>query len=149
MSEGVYTDDSMDALKKALADAKAVMGNMDAGQDEVDAQRAQLQAAIDSLVKRTGEEDKNPDDSSAGKDDDHTPDSNAGEGSYHPSGNNAAVNKDQAGKNKAHTDPKPQKTSGLKSVQTGDGSEPVVFCILCVISMILICKMVRYKRKAK
>ena len=149
VSEGVYTDDSMDALKKALADAKAVMGNMDAGQDEVDAQREQLQAAIDSLVKRTGEEDKNPDDSSAGKDDDHTPDSNAGEGSYHPSGNNAAVNKDQAGKNKAHTDPKPQKTSGLKSVQTGDGSEPVVFCILCVISMILICKMVRYKRKAK
>lgn len=58
INESLYTKDSVDALKKALDEAKAVFGNEAADQDQVDAAAESLQKAIDALEKNPEGTDK-------------------------------------------------------------------------------------------
>lgn len=48
---GRYTQDSKDALKTVLADAKGIADKEDASQDEIDQAKGRLQQAISALVK--------------------------------------------------------------------------------------------------
>lgn len=131
VSEGVYTDDSMAALKKALADAKAVLQKPETSQDEVDAQKNQLQAAINGLEKKTVEDPEKPDGGSKGDDNSHTPDSS------------------QTGGDQVNPDSGQKAPSNIKSIQTGDTSSITGLCLLCAFSVILIFSIMLLRKRTK
>lgn len=153
VSEGVYTEDSMAALKKALADAKAVLNKADVTQEEVDTQKNQLQAAIDGLAEKTPEDNKDPDDSKKDEND-----NGAGEDNHVSGGDNNGAGKNNNGSGsynkqtaggKANTNSGQKAPSRVKSIQTGDKTNITIFCMLSVISAMLILGIVLHRRKTK
>ena len=136
--EDVYTAESMSALKQAVSDAKAVYDNADASQEEIDAQVAVLQAAIDGLKK-----------ADAGKPEEEKP-GQGGSGNQEQKPDSVTQKPDDSsGSNRNNVNPGNANKSN--NPKTGDDTNIIIPAVTCGIALILIiatiATMLRKKRR--
>ena len=100
-----YTQESAEVLKRALEEAREILGRQDAAQEEVDRARTALEQAMESLVKVPEEggnsgDDDTPSGDSGNSGNDDTPSGGGNSGENNPSsedGNTPEVSAPQTG----------------------------------------------------
>ena len=136
--EDVYTAESMSALKQAVSDAKAVYDNADASQEEIDAQVAVLQAAIDGLKK-----------ADAGKPEEEKP-GQSGSGNQEQKPDSVTQKPDDSsGSNGNSNNVNLENTNKSSNPKTGDDTNIIIPTVTCGIALILIVAMIAIMLRKK
>lgn len=124
IDEETYTEESYNALTKAVEDAKAVLADEDATQDEVDAVLEALQDAIDGLTV---------------KKDDETPGDDETSGDDEISGDDATSGDDETSDDDATSE----------SVKTGDDTPIGMYMIIMLAAAVVVFTTVIEKNRRK
>lgn len=131
MEQGDYTDESWNAFQAALTDAKSVLDNEAATEEDVANAVADLKAAFDGL-KETETDPGDDDDDKPGTGDDNKPGTGGNAGGNGTSGNGSASGSGSTG-----------------AVQTGDTAELPLMAGVCVIALMAAGAVIVLRRRAR
>lgn len=131
-----YTEDSWNAYQEALANAQAVLDDVNATQEDIDAALAALQAAQDALVPVSGTEDPNKKPGTDGQDNKPAAGGDDGKGSGTDGKGNGTDGKGNGSEGPA------------KAAQTGDTTPITAVAVLLVVSAALAGTVIYRKKRS-